>query len=355
MSARAPWRASGPESLVARALWSPLLPLSWLYGGAARLHGALYRRGLLRPRHFSGHVVSVGNLVLGGTGKTPTAAWIASALQRRGRRVALLSRGYGGRGREPVRVVSDGRRLRASGRSAGDEALLLAAHAPGVPVLVGRDRGLAGLRAISAFGSEVLVLDDGFQHHRLRRDLDVLTVDAGQGFGNRHLLPRGPLREPLRALRRADAVLVMDGDLAEADAELLERWTPGAFRAAARRRPLELRPLAGGPAAEPGVLDGAPVGMLAGLASPDSLRRTLAGLGARVVAERLFPDHHRYRAADVAGLAGEAPLWITTEKDALKIVPGWVGRADLRVLAIELEVEEPDAFLDWMEAALRGR
>ncbi len=353
MSAGPPWQASGRESLAQRALRAPLLPLAWLYGGAARLHRHLYRSGALEARRFPGHVVSVGNLVVGGTGKTPAAAWIGSRLHRRGRRVVLVSRGYGRRRREPVTVVSDGRRLLAPGAVAGDEALLLAAHAPGVPVLVGRDRALVGLRALSAFGAEVLVLDDGFHHHRLQRDLDVLCVDGGQGFGNRQVLPRGPLREPLAALRWADAVLVVDGPLAPDDAALLARWTPGAERAAARRRPTRLRPLAGGPAGSPDLLEGTSLGMLAGLARPASLRRTLEALGARVVAERVFPDHHRYRARDLAGLAREASLWVTTEKDAVKILPHWAGRADLRVLAIELEVEEPERFLDWIESGLR--
>jgi tetraacyldisaccharide 4'-kinase len=327
--------------------------VSWLYGAAARLHRHAYRAGWRPRRRFSGHVISVGNLVVGGTGKTPTAAWIASRLHRRGRRVALLSRGVGGRSREPVCVVSDGRRVRTGVAEAGDEALVLAAHAPGVPVLVGPDRWLAGLRALSAFGSEILVLDDGFHHHRLERDLDVLTVDGAQGFGNRCVLPRGPLREPVSALRRADAVVVVDGPLAADDAELLARWTPGASRVEAQRRPVDLRPLDGGPGAPLEVLDGASVGMLAGLARPESLRRTLERLGAKVVAERLFGDHHRYGARDLEGLDREAPLWITTEKDAIKILPYWLGRADLRVLGIELEIDQPSRFLDWIESTLR--
>ena len=351
----APWLASGPEPLGVRALWSPLAPLAFVYGRAAALHRGLYRRGLLRARRVGAQVVSVGNLVVGGTGKTPTAAWLAGRLQRRGRRVALVGRGHGGDLRDPVRVVSDGRRVHSSGRVAGDEALVLAAHAPGVPVLVARDRVQAGLRAVSAFGAEVLVLDDGFQHHGLARDLDVVCVDARQGFGNRRVLPRGPLREPLGALGSADAVVVVDGPLAAADAELLLRWTPGACRVAARRRARALRPLAGGPGTPPRVLDGMPVGMLAGLARPESLRRTLASLGAQVVAERCFRDHHRYAERDVAGLSREAPLWVTTEKDAVKIPAAWVAGADVRVLSIELEVEQADEFLDWIESALRGR
>ncbi len=341
------------EPLAIRLAAAPLVPLAWVLGAGARLQRALHRRGLLREARLPCRVACVGSVVAGGAGKTPAAAWLASRLARRGHRVAIASRGHGGRRRERVLVVSDGRRVHAGGAAAGDEALVLAAHAPGVPVLVARDRELAGLRALALFGAEVLVLDDGFQHHRLRRDLDVVMLDAGLGLGNGWVLPRGPLREPVEAIRYAHAVGVVDGELAPEEEAALARWCPGAFRFRARRRPLALRPLAGGPARGPGALRGLEVGMLAGIAYPDSLRRSLEALGARVVAERCFGDHHRYRPADVAGLARAAGLWVTTEKDAAKIHPAWVAGADLQVLAIELEVADERAVLDWIEARLR--
>ena len=349
---RARWLEERRESLWRRAWLSPLVPPSWLVGGAARLRRRLYTNGPLPQRRFAGHVISVGNLVVGGTGKTPAAAWIAERLHARGRRVVLASRGYGGHPRDPVVVVSDGRYLRSFVETAGDEALILASHAPGVPVLIGRDRGLLGMRALSAFGAELLVLDDGFQHLGLHRDIDVVSVDGALGFGNRRILPRGPLREPLSALRAADAVAVVDGPLDPADAELLERWTPSAFRLIARRRPRGLRPLAGGPPGDPRQLDGVKVGLLAGIASPASLRHTLESLGAQRVAERVFPDHHRYRPRDLAGLAAETPVWVTTEKDAVKILPAWTRGADVRVLSIDLEVDDATRFLDWIEGSL---
>jgi tetraacyldisaccharide 4'-kinase len=284
-------------------------------------------------------VVSVGNLVVGGTGKTPTAAWIATALQRRGHKVALSTRGYGGSRslsrHKQVLVVSDGQHVRSRAEIAGDEPMVLAAHAPGVPVLVGRDRVQAGLRAIAVFGAEVLVLDDGFHHHPLQRDVDLITIDGSFGFGNRWVLPRGPLRERLRALRYADAVGIIDGPLAPNDAATIQQLAPGATRFAADRRPVSVRPLRGG-AADP----------------PESLRNTLLQLGARIVAERTFRDHHWYRRGDLEHLAREAPLWITTEKDALKITPDWIGRADVRVLEIDLDVAQADTLVDWLESKL---
>jgi tetraacyldisaccharide 4'-kinase len=350
---RARWLEERGESALAAVARFPLDLVAWPYGLAASLHRAVYRSGLRRRVRIPGHVVSVGNLVVGGTAKTPLAAWIATRLQRRGRVVALVSRGYGGRGGEPVEVVSDGRRVLGRASVVGDEALLLAAQAPGVPVLVGRDRARVGLRALAAYGADVLVLDDGFQHHRLHRDVDLVSFDAGLGFGNRRILPRGPLREPLHALRHAHAIGVVDGPLAADDAALIERIAPVAFRFQARRRPTGLRPLAGGSVAAPVSLAGAEVGMLAAIARPAAFRATLEALGMRVVAERTFRDHRRYRPGDLRGLAAQSPLWVTTEKDAVKLVPAWTGRADVRVLAIAMEVEEPERLLDWIELRLR--
>jgi tetraacyldisaccharide 4'-kinase len=353
---RARWLEARAESRVRRAALLPLSFVAGVYGGLASAHRGLYARGILRPRRFAGHVVSVGNLLVGGTGKTPIAAWIAAELHRRGRKVVLASRGSGGRGRALVDVVSDGRFVRGRAEVVGDEPMLLAAKAAGVPVLVGRDRGVVALRALSAFGAEVVVLDDGFQHHRLARDLELVTFDGSLGFGNRRLLPRGPLRESLSVLRHADAIGVVDGPLPEEDVALVDRYAPLALRFAAERVPTRLRRLDGldgrGESA-PADLSGRDVGMLAGIARPESLRGTLEGLGARVVTERLFRDHHRYCERDVRTLASDAPLWVTTEKDAVKITPSWVGAADVRVLEIQMAVTDPEPLVDWIEGRLR--
>ncbi|MBS1104558.1 MAG: tetraacyldisaccharide 4-kinase [Deltaproteobacteria bacterium] len=350
---RPAWFDEREPSLLLRAALAPLVPLSWLYGigalAARRLRGSRFRT----PARLSCRVVSVGNLVVGGSGKTPAAAWIAAQLRARGHKVALASRGYGRRGRERVTVVSDGRFLCSTADEAGDEPLLLAAHAPGVPVLVGPDRGVVGLRAIAAFGVDVLVLDDGLQHHRLARDVEVVAFD-GSGLGNGHLLPRGPLREPLSALRGADALLVVDGPLPLSDADAIAAHAARARWFSACRRPVSMRPLAGGAGVSPQQLAGCAVGLLSGIARPASLRRSVEALGATVVAARSFPDHHRYRERDLRDL-GAAPLWITTEKDALKILPRWAHGVDVRVLVAALEVEAGDAFVDWLERTLRAK
>jgi len=350
---RAAWLEAREEGRARRAVLLPLAGAARLYAVGAALHRSLYRARWLRARRFPGRVVSVGNLTVGGNAKTPAAAWLARSLASRGHQVVLASRGAGARPGPDVVVVSDGRFVRSRAEEAGDEALVLAAHAPGVPVLVARDRGRAALRALSAFGADLVVLDDGFQHHRLARDVDLLLVDAAQGFGNGRVLPRGPLREPLSALQYAHAVGFVDGEPGPREQAALARFAPLARIFRARRRPVSLRPLAGGPGAPPESLAGAEVGMLAGLARPASLRATLERLGARVVAERRFPDHHRYRARDLRGLAELVPRWITSEKDAFKLSPDWLGGADLQVLEIELEVEQAPDFLDWLEARLR--
>jgi len=329
--------------------------LSWFYAIGAAIHRAWYVRGPGRPTRLPCKVVSVGNLVVGGSGKTPTVAWIAANLRRRGHRVAIASRGYGGRAGDGVHVVSDGRHVLGRFEDSGDEPMWLAARAPGVPVVVGRRRDRVGYHAVAAFDTHILVLDDGFQHHRLARDLDLVAFHGGAGLGNGAVLPRGPLRERVRALRAADAILVVDGPLPESDAAALAEAAPGVPWFSVERPPTRIRVLSGSSGAPAHELAGRRVGMLTGIARPAALRSTLAALGADVVAERTFPDHHVYTASDVAGLAGEAPLWVTTEKDAGKIPPAWVGEADVRVLVLGTEVDEGEAFLDWIEARLRAR
>jgi len=185
------------------------------------------------------------------------------------------------------------------------------------------------------------------------RDVDIVAFDGGLGFGSGHVLPRGPLREPASALIDAQLVGIVDGPLPPVDAAWLDRVSPSSTRFTARRVPRELRPLGGGQALPPDVLGGVEVGMIAALASPSGLRRTLEALGANVVAERLFRDHHRYRRRDLRGLAKQAPLWVTTEKDAVKLLPFWAAGADVRVLRVDLEVSEPERLLGAIDDRLR--
>jgi tetraacyldisaccharide 4'-kinase len=342
------------EHRESRGATRALAPLALAYGLGSALHRGLFERGWLRRRQISCRVLCVGGLLVGGSGKTPVAAALALELKRRGLRVVLGTRGYGrGRGRD-VAMISDGRGLCGDPLRRGDEPLLLAGRAPGVPVWVGGDRGLAGLRAVALFDAEVLVLDDGFQHHRLARDLDIVTLDGHFGLGNGCVLPRGPLREPLAALSRADALVVVDGPLPQADRERIEAHAPGVAWFGATRWISSVASLAGDVKDDPSCLAGARVGLISGLARPQALRRSLEALGAEVVAERIFPDHHRYRARDLKGLGAEAAHWITTEKDAVKILPSWGGSDRIRVVRESLGFEAGEAFVDWLAERLSG-
>ncbi len=356
MKLRAEWiheeaQASGP-----RRVWlGVLLAASWLYGGAAALHRAWYERGPGKRTRLPCRVVSVGNLGVGGSGKTPTTAWIAAGLRARGHRVAIASRGYGGAIGDDVHVVSDGRHVHGRFESSGDEPMWLAARAPGVPVVVGRRRDRVGWHAVAAFDTHVLVLDDGFQHHRLERDVDLVAFHGGAGLGNGQVLPRGPLRERFSALSRADAIMVVDGPLSDDEAERIRDAAGTAPWFEVERPARHLRPLAGGTNQPVSLLGGRSVGLLTGIARPAAFRASLEALGALVAVERTFPDHHVFVPGDVADLHAEADLWLTTEKDAGKIPPAWVGTADVRVLVLDTEVTDGSAFLDWLEGKLRAR
>ena len=349
------WLDERDPPLARRVALAPLRAASWCYGMAARAHRTAYESGVLSRSRLACEVVSVGSLVVGGSGKTPLAAWIAVQLHARGQRVALATRGYGGAPREPVHVASDGERLLESPSVVGDEALLLARLAPAVPVVVARERARAGQLAIARFGADVLVLDDGFQHHALARDVD-LVVFGRDGLGSGALLPRGPLRESLGALSRADAILVVGGELPAPDEARIAQAAPAATRFRVLRAPRGLgkwgQARIAHPTEPPSSLAGREVGVLSALAHPRALRETVEAIGARVIAERTFADHHLYRASDLSGLAAQAPLWVTSEKDAVKLDPAWCGSANVRVLALETSVAEPEKFLAWLDARL---
>src|SRR5881296_2290343 len=189
-------------------LLSPLIPLSHLYGFAMRARAALYARGLLRQQILPCRVISVGNLTVGGTGKTPVVIALAAALRDRGRKVGVISRGYKRRSGTSILEISDGRTPRGHPGDSGDEPFLIAQRCPGVPVAVGADRPRVGRYLLDRHHIETLILDDGYQHLALQRDADLLVLDAAAPFGNGYLLPRGRLREPLSSMTRASAVLV---------------------------------------------------------------------------------------------------------------------------------------------------
>ena len=241
----------GLASLQQRILATPLrfllIPLSWLYRASVQLRNILYTYGVFKARRLPCRVISVGNIVVGGTGKTPAVIAIAKHFQRKGIRVAILLRGYKRRVREKVTIVSDGEKVSASAIESGDEAYMMARHLSGVPILVGKCRYLAGQVALERFEVDVLLLDDGFQHRQLARDVDILTIPATHPFGiSEKLLPAGTLREPPSALRRADLILLTHAHTPNTSAhikKLMKSLAPNVLVLESIHQPTHLYPL----------------------------------------------------------------------------------------------------------------
>ncbi len=282
-------------------LTAALLPLSWLFAALVALRRLAYRAGLFASQRLRVPVVVVGNLTVGGGGKTPATLALARALAQRGERPGLLSRGYGGSDAGPrwVRVSDDAAEV-------GDEPLLLARS--GFPVVIGHDRAKAGRALLAGFPATTVVLcDDGLQHLALARDAELVVVDARRGFGNGHMLPAGPLREPLSRLARVDAI-ARSGDAVATTPD--GRETRIATRALHWRRVADDATVADAPACWQGLK----VAAIAGIANPARFFADLAAAGI-VAATRAFGDHHAFVAAD---LPADADVVLMTEKDAVK-------------------------------------
>ena len=319
-----------------RAWHRLLVPLTPLYRGAVSARLTAYRRGWLRSSRLPVPVVSVGNLTFGGTGKTPTVIALVRDLVKRGRHPAVLTRGYGRSATEPLVLI--GPDPSATARRAGDEPLELANRLPGVPVVVDPDRVRGGIEALGR-DADVLVLDDGFQHLRLERDLDLVLVDAGDPWGGGRMPPRGRLREPMTGLARAHAVLVTKvaaGSSAVVDEvqRMAEEIAPGMPVLSARLEPTSVRH--NGESIGPEVLAGRRVLATAGLGRPEGFAELLRAAGAEVVESRWFADHHPWSPADVDGVVQRAveldATPVTTAKDAVKMPPGaavWIVEASM--------------------------
>ncbi|MBI3323710.1 MAG: tetraacyldisaccharide 4'-kinase [Candidatus Omnitrophica bacterium] len=367
------WRVAvaAPRSPSDRLLAAVLQAASGLYGTAVRARNAAYDRGWLRRERLSRPVISIGNLTVGGTGKTSCVQYLASRLAQRGRRVAILSRGYGARVSAPYALMAkDGRLFRddqpvaagpqqegsSNGAALPDEPQLLAASLDGVPVLVGRRREQTGREAINRFGPDVILLDDGFQYRRLARDCEIVLISAGMPLGGWPLLPRGPMREPLTALRRADVVILTKADQSlpalGALRERLRGINRQALIATALHEPARLRDHLG---TSLGLtrLAGARVGLVSSIGDPHGFEETVRRLGAGITVHLAYPDHHRYASqewqAALRAVAGSgASALLTTEKDLARLrpimtellpVPVWV-------LGIRLAILEGEAELD---------
>ena len=318
--------AGRPDSALTRAL----LPLSWVYGEIARLRRTWHTK---RSRRLDCPVVSVGNITCGGTGKTPTVEMVVRDLLAAGWKPAILSRGY--------------KAFRSAGGLQNDEARVLAANLPGVAHSLGKDRYAAGREAISR-GADVLVLDDGFQHARLHRDLDFVLIDAILPFGHGHTLPAGLLREPLGVLSRAHLLGITRSDQVGAVTlstlrSYLRRRFPGIPQVLLSSRPVEWVRLGGGTESPEG-LRSKQVLAFCGVGNPESFRRQVLSLGLQIAELLCFRDHHQYTAGDLDAIAARAAQVgtdevVMTQKDAVKI-GATEHRARWKYLRIRQEVCE---------------
>ncbi|MBC7979508.1 MAG: tetraacyldisaccharide 4'-kinase [Armatimonadetes bacterium] len=361
-------RAKGFRATVARIL---MLGLSGIFRIIVQCRIALYRNGW-KPREFLGvQVISIGNLTVGGTGKTPVVELLAKALRDRGRFVAILSRGYKSRkldrhqkwdgiGKKRIpghlmpKVVSTGSAILLDSKFAGDEPFMLAKNLDGVAVLVDKDRVKAARFAVRELAAETLMLDDGMQYLDLAHSIDIVLIDSRSPYGTGALLPRGTLREPPGNLRRASYILITKCD-GTSNAELITRMrkvNPTAAIIECAHRPIHLENLYSQEREDLNFLEGKWVGAISAIAVPENFERSLSDLGAKVEIKRRFSDHHRFNRRDVDDfmqrcVERDMDLIVTTEKDAVRFpqpteinVPIYFLRIEVRILTNETAWED---------------
>lgn len=329
------------ESCWEKIFLSPLVLFSFFYQQIVVTRLFLYSKGLKRVKSLPQKVISVGNITVGGTGKTPMVMSLAEMLRKCSLPISILSRGYKGEYRKKICLVADEDKICASPEQCGDEPYLLAKKLPGVPIIVGKDRYLCGLYALQNFKSKILILDDGFQYLSLKRDLNLLLLDSTLPFGNGWLFPRGILREPINQIKRADAViltkagqsaniLILKEKLLSIKKELpifLADYEPHMiFMADGKNFPSEF-------------LKGKKVMAFCGIGRPQSLKDTLMKLEPKLLEMEIFPDHHRFKERDWQKLQAKAKemradILITTEKDWVRLQTFPSGPIPLGVLSI---------------------
>ena len=337
--------------------WEAVLSfLSVVYGVVIRVRDLLYWLRVLPRKELPCPVISIGNVTLGGTGKTPAVVHVAGLLQKRQRRPAVVSRGYGRENEAEVVVVSDGLSILVDAKQGGDEPVLIGMRLPGVPVVVGGKRYQAGREALRRFQPDAVILDDGFQHVQLKRTRDIVLIDAVNPFGNGKLFPAGILREPISSLKRAQAVLITNADKIGDEGPLRDaiRRATKAKIFTSRQVPVDLIECCSGETKQLSVLRGTRVLAFSGIARPAAFNALLRTLGAVVAGEHSYPDHYNFGKSDLADVFREAAdrnvsMIITTEKDVVRLKK--LKPDGIWVLRIELIVDEQEA---WEGFLLQG-
>jgi tetraacyldisaccharide 4'-kinase len=336
------------KSFLERMLLFPLYLLSLPYGGVVRSRSLFYSLGLLKTKTLLCPVISVGNITVGGTGKTPLVIALAKGLMGRGIPVAILSRGYKGK-KTSQPVVSDGKTILLSPEESGDEPFLMAQACKGIPVLVGKNRFITGRIALQRFGVKGLLLDDGYQHLPIHRDINILLIDSHIGFGDHHLLPRGILREPLSHLRRANLFLltkVEDPEISQPLEKKIHEIHPSSQVFHSHYEPVSLID----PKEEQEELHslkGKKILALSGIANPNTFSSLLRKCGMEIVREAIFPDHHLYATKDLSFIKEKSKgvdCIVTTEKDMVKLKKLNIDHLPLRALRIEVKIWEEKEF-----------
>ncbi len=329
------------DGLFPHLIMGILYIFSLIYGLLVNIKLAGYKYGIFQKQKLDCFVISLGNVTVGGTGKTPTAQRLARDIRDMGYRVVILNRGYRAKWHGEVGIVSDGKRLHMDAAEAGDEAYMLAKHLPEVPVLIGAERAKTGRYAIEHFGAEVAILDDGYQHWQLERDLDILLVDAVNVFGNGYILPRGTLREPISHISRADICLMTKVDQAAAGScdyirETVHRYNPEARIVESIHQPRCFIPLTewyvniASQGIDIAQMRGKRIMAVSAIGNPASFEQTLSDLGAVIIESLRYPDHHDYAMSEMTDIFQQAEnagaeAIVITEKDAVKI-PADVAR-----------------------------
>jgi tetraacyldisaccharide 4'-kinase len=348
--------------------------LSFLYLGIVQVRLYLYQNRILKERQLGCLVISIGNLTVGGTGKTPVVEMFAKALQSGGRRVAILSRGYKSVDRRrknswwekllaqgsenPPRIVSDGKSVLLDSATAGDEPYMLASNLKGVAVVVDKDRVKAGLHAIKNLDADTLLLDDGLQYLHLKHRLDIVLVDRQAPFGNEHLLPRGTLREPPWNLRRASYILITkcDGDSNDELVHRIRRYNRTAEIIECRHRPLYLKHVYKDERLPLEYLSELYIASFCGIAAPESFESGLRRLGANIELSRHFADHHRYTERELTQflqrcVRRDVSAVITTEKDAVRFP--LIDPLEVPIYYLRVEIEIINGQKTWEQCLQR--